>query len=347
MASENTIQKIPGLYGQANSSRCEKVYLDGKDCYAEVYKKARSRHEKRLLAAAMGGLHKDFRAWRREESMKPYWLDSSAPPTRNELLGSGGYKAVLDVIRRGDLTGTCGIWTGDFWAGLRDSGILRPRQRRSAWTWRVRLDGMPELAKDMEETCEVLISLSRRKDSWGRRIVRSESSLLPEPAKPTPGWLAGMLSGMVLVERLGVWVLETKRASPRGLDWLKESGVYHCGAMGGGLWVSPFYLPLVSRHSPMRSGRRWESLRSLSGQKILAGDWLPISTWEVVFGHEIGGKWPTMAWGLPWVIGHATRVRHEISREKAHMMGVGRGIGEPLPWLKGLCKEWLEGMMKG
>ena len=275
--------------------------------------------------------------------MATYWLDSSAPPTKNELQYSGGYKAVLEVIRRGDLTGTCGIWTGDFWAGLRDSGILRSRNHRSAWTWRVRLEGMPELALDFEEAEEVLISLSRRKDSWGRRIVRSESSLLPEPTKPTVGWLAGVLSGMVLVERLGVWVLESRGVEPRCLDWLKESGVYHCGAIGGGVWVSPFYLPLIARHCPIRSSERWERLKGLKRQRILAGDWISLSTWEIVFGHEIAGRWPSKSWGLPWAPGHATRAREGIDRQKAHMLGVSRGIGEPLPWLKELCKEWVYG----
>lgn len=340
MTPENTIQEMREVEGQHKSSRLKSVHLDSKDCYAEVYKTAKSRCDKRLLAAAMSALHKDFRAWRREESMAEYWLDPSAPPTHNELRTSGGREAVLEVIRRGDLVGTCGVWTGDFWAGLRDSGILRPKTGRSAWSWRVRLEGKPELAKDMEETEEVLISVSKLKDSWGRRIVRSESSLLPESSGPTPGWLAGLLSGMDLVERLGVWVLEMKRLEPRVLNWLKESGVWHCGALGGGLWISPFYLPLVSRHSPMRSGERWKRLRGLKRQKIIGGDWIPLSTWEIVFGHEIAGKWPDRAWGLPWAPGHATRTRMGIDRRKAHMIGVSRGIGEPAPWLKELCKEW-------
>lgn len=272
--------------------------------------------------------------------MKHYWLDPSAPPTNNELRVSGGYKAVLEVISRGDLTGTCGVWTGDFWAGLQDSGILQRRTGRSPWTWRVRLGNLPELSQDLEETKEALFSLSKQEDSKGRRMLRSQSSLLPAGTKASKEWLAGLLCGMPLVERLGVWVLESRSIGTRSLNWLKESGIYHSGAIGGGVWVSPFYLPLVSRHSPLRSGRRWESIRGLKRQKILGGEWLALSTWEVVFGHEIAGKWPDKAWGLPWAPGHATRTREEIDREKAHMLGVSRGVGEPAVWLKELCKEW-------
>lgn len=315
----------------------------GKGCYAEAYNKASSRHEKRLLTSAYSALKTDFRSWRREESLKPYWLESSPAPTRKELAWSGGGKAVLGLIGQGVFEADCGVWTGDFWAGLRDSGVLRQKKSgRSPWTWRAKLKGLPDLAADLAQAQEVLIKVSRQEDSKGRKMVRSVSSLFPDPQASSPGWLAGVLSGMTLETRLGKWVLESGRVRPRVLEWLKEAGVWHCGSMKGGIWVSPFYLPLVAKYGPPRSMGRWETIRREGWDDILAGEWLPLATWEVVFGHEVAGKWPSRAWSLPWAIGHATRARHGIDREKAHLAAVQRGIGTPAVWLKCVCSEWRE-----
>lgn len=339
---ENTDMRNVMIQHRGNSTGhhfCE--CLDSKGCYVDAYKNAGSRNDRRLLASAMATLKRDLRSWRHEESMEPYWLEDSPAPTTKELYKSGGMEAVLGIIRRGDLIDECGIWTGDFWKGLKDSGVAKPAESdRSPWTWRVRLRNLPELAKDMEEAEGVLIKVARQEDSKGRRRVRSGSSLLPEPAGTSPGWLAGVLSGMVLVRRLGVWVLESPGVVTSTLDRLKDAGVWHCGSLNGGLWVSPFYLPLVAKYGPPRSMGRWETIREVKGCDILAGDWLPLSTWEVVFGHEVAGRWPTSAWSLPWAIGHATRARLGIDRRWAHLAAVSRGVGEPAVWLKGICNDW-------
>lgn len=339
---ENAVKQNIVLPHRCNSTGhhfCE--CLDSNGCYIDAYKNTHSRNDRRLLASAMATLKRDLRSWRHEESMEPYWLEDSASPTARELDWSGGMEAVLGVIRRGDLARECGVWTGDFWKGLRDSGIAkRAESDRSPWTWRVRLRDLPELAKDMEESEGVLIKVARREDSKGRRRVRSGSSLLPEETGGGPRWLAGVLSGMVLVRRLGVWVLESSGVEASTLDRLKEAGVWHCGSLRGGLWTSPFYLPLLAKYSPPRSGGRWEAIRGVKGSEILAGDWLPLSTWEVVFGHEVAGRWPTSAWSLPWAVGHATRARKGIDRRWAHKAAVSRGVGEPAVWLKVICNEW-------
>lgn len=301
------------------------------------------RNQTRILTATFSALKDDLWAWRHEASLKKHWKEKSPAPTARELETSGGRLAVLEAVRNGEFQEECGVWTGAFWGGVKDSGTLRSRPLvKNFWGWRANLTLLREFEKDMEEATDVKIRLSPGTDCHGRREIRSWSILFPEPVVSSPQWLAGVLSGMALVRRLGVWVLESRAVTRRCLEWLEEAGVWHCGAIGGGIWVSPFYLPLVARYSPRRSGARWEPLGRHRGREILAGEWLPLSSWEVAFGSEIGGHWPDRAWGLPWAVSHGQRALMGIDRRRAHLMAVERGCSEPSVWLKGLCKEWRE-----
>ncbi len=317
------------------------VSVSPKSCYAVIYNNLANRNEKRIFASAISALKYDICSWRREESLARYWLDDSPAPTASELRTSGGREAVLKAIGSGVLEGDCGCWTGAFWAGLRDSCTIRLKVgERGPWSWRAHFRQAPELERDLREATEVKIEVSRKKDIRGRATVRSISSLFPEPKEPCPEWFAGVLSGMALVKRLGVWVLEAKEVTSRCIGWLGDSGVWHSGAIGGGIWISPFYLPLMAKWSPRCSGSRWEAIKGLKGEEILGGEWLPLSTWEVVFGLDGTGHWPDKAWGLPWAIGHATRARMGVDRKMAHLMAIERGCGSPAGWLKKVCIEW-------
>lgn len=327
---------------QKSSRRCDfSVFKDL--TYPEAYALAKTRHERRVLACVHYSLHNGYFPWRHPEAIEKLWLEPTPSPTVGELRWSGGRRAVLEAIGDGALERECGVWTGDFWAGLVDSGVVWRREANGGeWQWRGNFRHARELLGDMEGAKEVRVDVSPREDRWGRRGIRSMSSLLPEPAEANARWFAGMLAGMSLVERMGLWTLESRRPTERGMRFLSESGVWFTGAVGGGIWISPFYLPLVGHISPVGVGGRWEAIRGLRRARIYGGQWLPYATWEVVFGKGFGGVWPDRPWGLPWAPNHATRARDGVDRKRAHQEALARGCGYPAGWLKGLCVEWRE-----
>jgi hypothetical protein len=342
MDYKNTRRISPySLSGEKTALRND-LCLSGTGCYAKAYEIAKSRNERRVLAAAMTALKVDLCGWARESSMKAFWLENSPPPTKGELEGSGAPQVIWDKISQGVLEAETGVWTGAFWEGLIDSGALRRDKARAPWTCKARLRDLPELEEDLRTAKDVKIIVGRVKDKSGIVRVRSVSSLQPKPGVHGASWFAGVLSGMTLVKRLGEWVLESREVTPRCLRWLEEAGVWHCGALGGGVWVSPFYLPLVASHCPPASGGRWERIKEEPREAVLGCEWLPLVTWEVTIGLDRHGHWPDVGWGLPWAPGHATRSRMGFNRRDAHVMALSRGIDSPALWLKELGKKWRE-----
>ena len=306
--------------------------------YSCLYESASSRHERRLVCAAMSSIKYDIFSWMRPESLSPFWLEDSFVPTTLEIRYSGGRPAVMDLIRSIDFSSDCGVWTKSFLAGLKDSGaIFSCGENDCPWRYFFISPGRSELDGDFLNTEDIFISVNSGTDSFGRKKVRSSSFVFQDISEPDAGWLAGLLSGMRLKEHSGHWVLESRYLTSRAISWLSSSGVWFCGGLNRDTWISPFYLPLVSHLCPPLVGSRWESIKHKRFYNVLACDWLPLSTWEVVFSKSISLRWPNRGWGLPWALNYSSRARRGIDRRLAHRWAVERGVGSPAKWLKDLC----------